>query len=455
MRIGLDFGTTNSSAAVYDGQRVRLLNLDPRNASPTVMRSTLFMTREGVPYIGREAIDRFTTSNVGREIEYEWRYIGETEVTLAEFGTVMQALYAIVDANTPGRLFQSLKTHLRDSGFKSTDVFGVRYSLEQLIAVVLRMILERIETEIGEPVTGMVIGRPVHYSLDPEADVLAIERMRQACELAGLPPFEFLPEPTAAAYAYAATAERAQHVLVFDFGGGTLDVTVMRVGGRGQSTVLSTDGVPIGGDLMDRRIVMGKVLPHFGAGATLGPRRLALPAVLLDHLSEWQTIVELTQQRYLNIIDEAIRTGDKPRELKALRTLVRENYGLPLYEEVERAKVRLSDERSVTFGMHVPGINWEDTLERWDFDRLIGPDVREVGACVDRAVAAAGLQHRDIDVVLRTGGSSRIAAYVRMLGERFGVQKLQEMDVFTGVASGLAIAAARGDEGLRKEAALP
>lgn len=445
MRVGLDFGTTNSSAAVYDGRTVRLLNLDPVNASPSVMRSTLFMSREGVPYIGRDAINRFTSGNVGREIEYEWRYIGETEVTLAEFGTVMQALYAVVDANTPGRLFQSLKTHLRDSGFKSTDVFGVRYTLEQLIAVVLRMILERVEAEVGEPVTGMVIGRPVHYSLDPEADALAIERMRQACELAGLPPFEFLPEPTAAAYAYAATAEREQHVLVFDFGGGTLDVTVMRVDGRGQSTVLATDGVPIGGDLMDRRIVMGKVLPHFGAGATLGPRRLALPAGLLDHLSEWQTIVELTQQRYLNIIDEAIRTGDKPRELKALRTLVRENYGLPLYEEVERAKVRLSDERTVTFGMHVPGIIWQDTLERWDFDRLIGPDVREVGACVDRAVAASGLRHEDIDVVLRTGGSSRIAAYVRMLAGRFGAEKLQEMDVFTGVASGLAIAAARAE----------
>jgi hypothetical chaperone protein len=451
MRVGLDFGTTNSSAAVYDGAQVRLLKLDPRNSAPTVMRSTLFMTREGVPYIGREAIDRFTTGNVGREIEYEWRYIGETEVTLAEFGTVMQALYAVVDANTPGRLFQSLKTHLRDSGFKSTDVFGVRYSLEQLIAVVLRMILERIEAELGQPVTGMVIGRPVHYSLDPEADALAIERMRQACELAGLPPFEFLPEPTAAAYAYAATAEHEQHILVFDFGGGTLDVTVMRVDGRGQSTVLATDGVPIGGDLIDRRIVMGKVLPHFGAGATLGPRRLALPAVLLDHLSEWQTIVELTQQRYLNIIDEAIRTGDKPRELKALRTLVRENYGLPLYEEVERAKVRLSDERSVTFGMRVPGIEWEDTLERWDFDRLIGPDVREVGGCVDRAVAAAGLRHQDIDVVLRTGGSSRITAYVRMLAERFGATKLQEMDVFTGVASGLAIAAAGNSAGLRND----
>ncbi|HWQ11166.1 MAG TPA: Hsp70 family protein [Roseiflexaceae bacterium] len=443
MRVGLDFGTTNSSAAVYDGRSVRLLNLDPANATPTIMRSTLFISREGVPFIGREAIDRFTEGNVGREIEYQWRYIGETEVTLAEFGTVMQALYAIVDANTPGRLFQSLKSHLRDGGFTGTDVFGVRYTLEQLIAVVLRMILERIEAELGTKVTGMVIGRPVHYAHDPAHDALAFERMRAACAIAGLPPFEFLPEPTAAAFAYAATAEREQRILVFDFGGGTLDVTVMRVDGRGRSDVLATDGVPIGGDLMDRRIVMGKVLPHFGAGATLGPRRLPLPAVLLDHLSEWQTIVELTQQRYLDIIDEAIRTGDRPRELQALRTLVRENYGLPLYEEVERAKVRLSDERSVTFGMHVPGIDWEDTLERWDFERLIGPDVRAVAACVDRAVAAAGLRHADIDVVLRTGGSSRIPAYVRMLAQKFGTEKLQEMDVFTGVASGLAIAAAR------------
>jgi hypothetical chaperone protein len=443
MRVGLDFGTTNSSAAIYDGRRVRLLNIDPANASPTIMRSTLFISRDGVPFIGREAINRFAEGNVGREIEYQWRYIGETEVTLAEVGTVMQSLYAVVDANTPGRLFQSLKTHLRDGGFSGTDVFGVRYTLEQLIAVVLRIIVQRVEAELGEKATSMVIGRPVHYALDEEHDALAIARMRRACELAELPPFEFLPEPTAAAYAYAASVQTEQHVLVFDFGGGTLDVTVMRVDGTGNSEVLATDGVPIGGDLMDRRIVMGKVLPHFGAGATLGPRKLPLPAVLLDHLGEWQTIVELTQQRYLNIIDEAIRTGDKPNELRALRTLVRENYGLPLYEEVERAKVALSDKRAVPFGMHVPGIDFDDTLERWDFERLIGPDVRAVAACVERAVAASGIAHDQIDVVLRTGGSSRIPAYVRMLSEKFGAEKLQEMDVFTGVASGLAIAAAR------------
>lgn len=229
---------------------------------------------------------------------------------------------------------------------------------------------------------------------------------------------------------------------MFDFGGGTLDVTIMRIDDNGTRQVLATEGVPIGGDTMDRRIVMGKILPHFGEGATLGPRRLALPAFLLEHLSEWQGIMELTQPRYIKIIEEAILTSDKPNELKALRTLVKENYGLPLYEQVERAKVRLSDERSTTVEMHVPGIDFVEPIERWEFDRLIGPDVRAVSACIDRALEAAGLSADDIHVVLRTGGSSRVPRYVRMLTEKFGEQKLQEMDVFTGVASGLGIAAA-------------
>ena len=444
MRVGLDFGTTNSSAAVYDGHNVQLIGLDPVNLNPSVMRSTLFITREGVPFIGREAINRFTEANVGREIEYEWRYIGETEVTLADVGTVMQSLYAVVDANAPGRLFQSLKSHLRDASFIGTDVFGTRYTIETLIGLVLRLIVQRIEAEIGQPVTGIVIGRPVHYAHDPELDAIAIERMQKAGEAANLPPFTFLPEPTAAALSYAATARDEQHILVFDFGGGTLDVTVMHIDNTGRREVLATDGVPVGGDLLDRRIVMGKLLPHFGAGTTLGARRLPFPAVILDHLGEWQSIVDLTQPRYLEIIDEAIRTGDKPVELRALRTLVRENYGLPLYEEVERAKVRLSDTRKTAITMDVPGIKFTEPLERWDFDRLIGPDVREVAMCVDRAVAEAGLSHADINVVLRTGGSSRIPRYVKMLTERFGAEKLREMDVFTGVASGLAIAA--GDE---------
>jgi hypothetical chaperone protein len=67
--------------------------------------------------------------------------------------------------------------------------------------------------------------------------------------------------------------------------------------------------------------------------------------------------------------------------------------------------------------------------------------VRKVGQCIDRVLQAAHLTPADIDVVLRTGGSSRIPRFVNLLSDIFGADKLQEMDVFTGVASGLAIAA--------------
>jgi hypothetical chaperone protein len=441
MRVGLDFGTTNSSAAIYDGERLTLLPLDPVNNSPSIMRSTLFMTREGAAYIGREAINRFTEGNVGREIEYEWRYVGEAELTFAEFGTIQQALYVKVDANAPGRLFQSLKTGLRDRSFKRTNVFGTTYTLEELIAIVLRLILERVQTVTGAAVTGMVVGRPVHYSLDPRLDALAFERMQAACALAGLPEVTFLEEPTAAALSYARTAQGEQHVLVFDFGGGTLDVTILRLDGKGGRAFLATDGVPVGGDLLDQRLVMGRLLPHFGEGATLGARRLPFPTHILDHLSEWQTIIELTQPHYLEIIEEAIAIGDRPRELRALRSLVRENYGLPMYEAVEAAKVRLSESAETVLAMQMGAIDFAERIPRWDFERLIGPDVRAVEQCVDRALAAANLTPAAIDVVLRTGGSSRVPRFVKMLGDKFGAAKLQEMDVFTGVASGLGVAA--------------
>ena len=89
MRVGLDFGTTNSSAAVVDGAVVRLIPLDPINSAPEVLRSALFIGRDGRIFLGREAIDRYTQGNVGREIVYERAHIGQIEMTFAEIGTML------------------------------------------------------------------------------------------------------------------------------------------------------------------------------------------------------------------------------------------------------------------------------------------------------------------------------------------------------------------------------
>lgn len=439
MQIGLDWGTTNSSAALYDGRSVRLLALDPISAAPEVLRSALFISREGEVALGRAAIDRYTEGNVGRQIEYQRTYIGTTELTLAEVGTVKQALFADIDVNAPGRLFVSIKLALADPSYTGTSVFGARWTIEELVALMLRRIAERVHELTGQTIDEIVIGRPVHYSTDPRRDQVAITRMRAAAELAGLKNVQFLAEPTAAALTYRRRNRRAQHVLVFDFGGGTLDVTITRIDADGRRAVLATDGVPVGGDLLDQRIVMGKLLPHFGAGAELGPRRLPLPAFLLEHLDGWQNIVEMHTPRTLDIIHEAILIGNKPQQIKALQALVRENYGLPLYEMVERGKRQLSEQTETLLSMHVSAINFDEVLARWDFERLIGPDVRAVATCLDRALEAAALKPQDIDVVLRTGGSSRVPRFVRLLEEKFGSDRLFDdgAGIFTSVATGL------------------
>ncbi len=117
MRIGLDFGTTNSGAAVFDGQRVRVFPLDPGSHDLTVIRSTLYVTRDHEIFIGQEAIDTYYRQNIGRPIKMVRQRVGEIEITMADYGAVkgypsgpttfIRDVHVMVDELTPGRLLLS------------------------------------------------------------------------------------------------------------------------------------------------------------------------------------------------------------------------------------------------------------------------------------------------------------------------------------------------------------
>ena len=439
MRIGLDFGTTTTVASAFDGHTIRLIPLDLDEHTPTIMRSALLISRAGEIMVGRRAIDFYISSNVGRVIEYKDVILSVLQMHFADL-TITRDIHAVVDANVPVRLFQSLKTALRDPSYTSTDVFGVRWSIEDIVAAFLRMVQQRCEEYLGEPISGVTIGRPVHYTDTREGDALVVERMRRACDLAGYPEVHFLEEPVAAAYAYQQQIDAPRTVFVFDFGGDTLDTTVMMLDSQAHE-VLATGGVSIGGDLLDSRIVTGALLPYFGAGATLGPRRLPIPAFIFDHLADWQSIAELNKPERWVRVEYAVDTGDRPRELRALRALVRENYGLTLFTEVERAKRRLSVNTQTDIALDVGDIRFRHVFERSEFQRLIGPEIRAIAACVDQTLREAQARPQDIEVAVRTGGSSRIPHFIRLLAERFGEERLHAMDAFTSVGAGLGVAA--------------
>ena len=126
--------------------------------------------------------------------------------------------------------------------------------------------------------------------------------------------------------------------MVFDFGGGTLDLTLAEVGGPTPPNIIATLGVLVGGDDLDKR-VMQYLLKYFGGMPRPGHR--ALPPDVLDLLENWQTMPLLSRPHYLKILNEY--RADNPAAIDALITLVTRNLGFQLFREIEQAKIRLSD----------------------------------------------------------------------------------------------------------------
>jgi len=461
MRIGLDFGTTNSGAAVFDGQRVHVFPLDPTSHDPGVLRSTLYITREQQLFIGREAVDTYYRQNVGRPSRMVQERVGEIEITQGDVGSVkgypvgpqtyVQDVYVQVDELTPGRLLHSLKSGLA-SGYEGTTIFGRAYSLEELIALYLREIRERVESEAGQAVDGVVLGRPVNFvDSRGEADNRrAEERLRQAAEAAGFREVGFELEPVAAALFYELTVSGPQNVVVFDLGGGTLDITVMRVGGPGQRQVFATGGVGIAGDTFDRRIMQWRVLDHFGRGSTVrlsahdeawGEDAKPFPAQYTDALVNWQTIPELLRPETLHFLRLARMTSSHPKQIKALESLIINNYAIRLYDEVERAKIALSSAYFDAIQLKGEDIDLWQPITRAQFEALIATETRRIEACLLDTLERSGLDPEQIDAVVRTGGSAQIPRFVEMLGRVFGPEKVVLSDVFSGVTAGLAIRA--------------
>jgi hypothetical chaperone protein len=445
MRIGLDFGTTNSGAATFDGQRVHVFPLDPDSHDPTVIRSTLYVTRDHQISIGQEAINDYYRQNVGRPIKMVRRRVGEVEMVYAEM-SYFQELHVLVDELTPGRLLWSLKSELSGS-YEGTTIFDRYYELEELIAIYLRQVRERVEAETGETVDGLVLGRPVNFVGGADADnQRAEDRLRLAAGMAGFRDVAFELEPVAAAIHYELTAGEPQNIIVFDFGGGTLDITVMRIGDPGRREVFSTGGVGIAGDAFDQRIIEGVLLDHFGRGSTWGEDDALFPRQYTDALVNWQTIPELNRPETLHFLQLAQITGSHPSRVRALESLLVNNHAIRMIDEVERAKIALSTAIFAAIRLQGDDIDVWQPLTRSQFEALIAVPARRIETCLLDTLARSGLEVDEIDAVVRTGGSAQIPHFVEMMECIFGPDKVVLTDVFGSVTAGLAIRASQDAE---------
>lgn len=439
MIVGMDFGTTNSGMAVYDGRTVHVLPLDPANANPKVIRTAVYATNEQTLYVGRAAVDTYFTQNTGRSVKTKKVWVGEIEIRGADMFYIADA-YVYVDVLAPGRLFLSIKTGLRDPDYPGSIVGQQFYSLENLIALYMNITKTRAEKLLGRELKQVVLGRPVRFAHEPEKDKLAQARLLQAALKAGYETVYFQYEPIAAAYSYATENDQPQNVLVFDFGGGTLDLTVMHLGRTGHQ-VLATGGIPVAGDVFDQKLVRAKLPKHFGEGSFFGPRhkKLQVPPWIFDTFSNWQTILELQTAQNRRMLEDIAHTAQRRHQIESLISLVSSNYGQQMFDIVEQAKRELSDKRGAPIHLEGPGFKVIEFVTRTEFERIIQQEILAIDRHIEETVAASGLEAAAIDAVIRTGGSSQIPVFDEMLRRKFGDEKVRVIDTFSSVTAGLGV----------------
>ncbi len=139
------------------------------------------------------------------------------------------AIERYLEADEKGRLIQSLKSHLSSRTLTGTEVFGRRYTLEELVSKMVSDQREHAEQEFGIPTRCAMVGRPVRFvgAETEEDDAYAVTRLRQAFKGAGFENVDFEREPVAAAYAYESTLDHGELILIGEFGGGTSDFSLL------------------------------------------------------------------------------------------------------------------------------------------------------------------------------------------------------------------------------------
>jgi hypothetical chaperone protein len=348
-------------------------------------------------------------------------------------------------------LFLGLKRLLGNPAIDRLYVFNRAYRLVALLTPVLLRLRETVEHELQGPVGAVHVGRPVDFEGgDGARNGLAIKRLTEACEHAGLRRVEFYPEPVAAtlSFLWQQRLRASGIVLTVDFGGGTLDLAVVRYAGV-EFEVLSTAGADLGGDRIDQLIFRRMLFPLLGEGETWARQidgRLVQTLFPFSEYEEgilnWAITHNLNQNRYKTKLTELITQGG-PAAIKfeRLKDLINYNYSYIIFRAIKKAKAELSvvEETSID----IPELNLTVPITRVQFNDMLSDMMSRLDALVRQSLERAGLRAEDIDLVVRTGGSSQIVA-VRQLLDRLFPGKVTEHDPFTSVAGGLAIASYHG-----------
>lgn len=426
MPVGIDFGTTNSSVAVATSRdHVRLACFPGAGTMQEVFRSALFFyehhdggRRRTETYTGNEAIDHYLSG-------------------------------------AQGRFIQSLKSYLPVRFLTATSILGRIYQFEDLLTILLRGLHNSAEQSLGKLGNRAVIGRPVRFAdaFTQEDEKFALARLEAAARRSGMEEVVFEYEPVAAAYHYERDLDHDELILVGDFGGGTSDFSLIRVGpgasAAGTRRIVGNAGVGVAGDAFDAAIIRRVVSPMLGKDglyASMG-KKLGIPAWIYTKLERWHHLSFLKTRENLRTIRSIRAAALDPAPLDGLLAIIEEDLGFQLHRSVQQIKRELSARETAQFVFNAPGISLSTVVTRNEFENWIAEEVGAITSCLDGLLASTGISPSVVDRVFLTGGSSFVPAIRRIFELRFGTEKIAGGSEFTSVASGLALRSLEDEAG--------
>lgn len=437
--VGIDFGTTNSAIARVSRAGV------PTSSGADPMGIGTDMAQ--FAHAGGH-------SDVYRSVLYFEHYKTQPPRTVGWTGPV--AVQHYLAADTKGRLIQSLKSFLASRSLTATDIFGRRYTIEALIARLLRDLRTGAEAHFGTTIGAAVVGRPVHF-VGAESDhdsAFAEGRLREALAQAGFEQVTFEYEPVAAAYFYESTLHHEELILIGDFGGGTSDFTMIEVGPRARARrtaaasgaprecgILGNAGVGLAGDAFDARIIRHLVSPALGAGGEMRSfdRLLPVPISVYSKLERWHYLSLLRNRDTLGQLERVRQQALEPSKIAALIHLIASDLGYQLHGAVQALKCALSRDEHARFHFTDDVLTIDAVVTRSQFESWIVEELGQIEVCVDGLLRSTGVAAVDVDRVFLTGGTSLVPAVRHIFETRFGSGKIRTGAEFTSVARGLAM----------------
>ena len=437
----IDFGTSNSSIAVAYDDGVELVAVEDNSSLPESLPSIVYLHRSGQRSAGISAVQQYLVTG-GQSTRCSACELVDTSTgAISTRCRTYKSGAGCMDA----RLMSSLKSFLSEPKIR-THSWATDYVFPELVSIIIGALKRKADERTGGGITRVMLGHPVAFEGTEGPGFqgrqqIALQNLTRAAELAGFEEVGLFPEPSAAVIN---ETLQSGTVVALDFGGGTFDVAVIEFSGD-SGDVTALQGAAIGGERFDAMLFDTKVAPVLGLARKYprsGGGKEPLPRWFREGMRNLSGIAGLLSSRDARPTLRSFLSRDGDR-LQMVDRILYEGHAYALHRALEDAKIQLSTHDSARILLQRPGVQIDVPITEREFAKLLQPDIEVLRACIERALAQAGKDPEQIDLVVRTGGSSRIRAFTRMLEDVFGPERLVERHLFNTVVTGLASEARR------------